>query len=117
MVIAKEQKMSDNEHEKKNTYNADAFLSALMPRLVHGAFPPCPCCGGREFHSGPQYTPLLVSETIGRVQLTRSMPAGTVVCKKCGHIEFFALGALGLLPVKEDQEDVSCKGKEETENV
>lgn len=94
--------MNEDEKVKKAGYDGDAFLSVLTSRLSHGQFHPCPCCGGREFYSGPQYTPLLVSENFGGVQLTRSMPAGTVICKKCGHIEFFALGALGLLPAKED---------------
>ena len=40
---------------------------------------------------------ILIAEDTKNINLGPNIPAGMVICEKCGHIEFFAMGPLGLL--------------------
>ena len=51
------------------------------------------------------YAYIIIGKDLTGISLGPSIPSGVVVCTKCGHLEFFALGALGLLPKKEDSSD------------
>ena len=87
--------MENNNSEK---YNPNVFIARLQERLANNAMPTCRFCGGTEYYSGPQYVPMIATDVFDKVALKESIPAGAVVCKKCGHVELFALGALDLLP-------------------
>ncbi len=83
-------------------YNSNVFITRLQERLANKAMPTCRFCGGTEYYSGPQYVPMIATDAFDKVALKESIPVGVVVCKKCGHVELFALGALDLLPKRNE---------------
>ena len=68
-------------------------------------FPNCQYCGSKDFTVPTEISSVVLSNKLNTMQLGLSMPAGMIVCTKCGHISFFALGALGLLSKEEDDDD------------
>lgn len=85
-------------------YNPNKFIEVLS-RKINNRIPPCPFCGGIKFTSTPEYANINLSDEIGNIKIGTSIPAGIVVCENCGHIEFFALGALKMLNDKEESND------------
>ena len=87
-----------------NEYSASAFRKVLFERL-NGALPKCSICGGNSFTTPDDYTSLLSQNDFSNLSIGRNVPAAMIVCKQCGHIEFFSLGILGLLkkPEKEGE--------------
>ena len=67
--------------------------------------PNCPYCGGQTFTSTDKFATILIGEDIHSINLGPSIPSGILVCANCGHIEFFALGSLGLLKNKGVNDD------------
>ena len=67
----------------------------------HG-FPSYPYCGGQKFTTTQNFATFLIAEDTQNINLGPNIPAGMVVCEKCGHIEFFAMGPLGLLNTEEN---------------
>ena len=82
-------------------YDSQEFVQSLTKKLTNFKFAQCPYCGGSDFTTTPDYASIIVSDDFSGLQIGNSIPAGLVICKKCGHIEFFALGALGLMPKKD----------------
>ena len=80
-----------------NKYNPQDFISALEKKRGTNIYPTCPYCGGNHFTSTDKFASILIGDDLGSVNIGPSIPAGMVICEKCGHIEFFALGVLGLL--------------------
>ena len=78
-------------------YDSSAFIKALNGRLGNRGIPQCPFCGGNKFTTTEKYANILIDDSIGKISIGPSVPAGMIVCERCGHIEFFALGVLGLL--------------------
>lgn len=84
-----------------NKYDSNEFWRRLREKLDENGLRPCPVCGGMD---------LMIPESMGAILITQdfsnlnngadvpNVPVGMVYCKNCGHVEFFALGALGLLP-------------------
>jgi len=89
----------------KNVYNPQEFRSAFLKRIGNNHFPSCPFCGGNQFEISNKYSSLLVGETFAGLNLGPTVPAGIIVCTRCGHIEMFSLGILGLLPKNERRSD------------
>ena len=85
-------------------YNNQDFLNALTQKMGSNNVPQCPYCGGQKFTTPEQFASIIIGEDLSRINLGPNVPAGMVICEKCGHIEFFALGFMGLLP-KEEQKD------------
>ena len=52
-----------------------------------------------------EFASITVNDNYEGIRIGTSIPAGIVICKKCGHIDLFALGALGLLPKKDKEAD------------
>lgn len=90
-------------HEQ--VFHSEEFLDKLQKALVRPPFPTCPFCGGREFTSVKEFASITVNDNYEGIRIGTSIPAGIVICKKCGHIDLFALGALGLLPKKDKEAD------------
>ena len=78
-------------------YNNQEFIDTVMKRIRKNAFPTCPYCGGNSFSTPEQFASIIAGNELPGINLGVSIPSGMVICKNCGHIEFFALGALGLL--------------------
>ena len=85
--------------EKK--YDQNEFISKLQEKMGRPGIPPCPFCGGNEFSAIDSYATLIINTDLNQVNIGPNIPAGIVVCNKCGHMEFFALGALGMLSKKD----------------
>ena len=47
----------------------------------------------------------LIGDDTKNISLGPNIPAGVVVCENCGHMEFFAMGSLGLLKAEEHDGD------------
>lgn len=80
-----------------NKYDSEKFVSALMKKVNPNGLPRCPYCGADKFTTTKEYGSLLINDDLDGLNIGPSIPMGLLVCMDCGHIEFFALGALGLL--------------------
>ncbi len=87
------------------TYDSKDFVRVLTDKLKDHSVPRCPYCGGNHFSSTDKFATILLGDDFKSIELGQSIPAGILVCENCGHIEFFALGGLGLLPRKGTGED------------
>lgn len=85
-------------------YDPTQFVAQLTEKVKgKGDIPACPFCGGEHFTTTGQFANILLADNVTEVSLGSSIPSGMVICENCGHIEFFALGSLGLLPKKEEE--------------
>lgn len=86
-------------------FNSKDFISELTKRMNGRDVPNCPFCGGQRFTSTDKFATILIGEELNSISLGPSIPSGMLICENCGHVEFFALGALGLLQGKEEKSD------------
>ena len=92
-----------------NKYDPGLFVAAIESRINNSRVPQCRYCGGNKFTTTDSMASVLIGKDLNAISIGPSIPSGMIVCEKCGHIEFFALGALGLLK----KEDGDTDGKEE----
>ncbi len=85
-----------------DNYDSKKFIDALTKKMGKNTVPRCPYCNGNKFSSTPQFASILIGNNLEELKLGTSVPSGMLICQNCGHIEFFALGVLGLLEKKED---------------
>lgn len=84
-------------------YNAQEYINTINKKLQAGnTILRCPFCGGNKFTSPDKFATILTGNDLSGIEIGTSVPSGMLICENCGHIEFFALGALGLLPKEED---------------
>ena len=88
-----------------NKYKPTEFIYALGEKMKGRNVPNCPYCGGHNFTSTDKFATILIGDDTKGINLGPSIPSGMIVCETCGHIEFFALGALGLLRNEEEEKD------------
>jgi hypothetical protein len=64
-----------------------------------GALKPCARCGQQKFSLLDGFASIPLSQEISNNVIIGgpSVPCAVIVCANCGHIDFHALGALGLL--------------------
>jgi transcription elongation factor Elf1 len=77
----------------------------------------CPIChdSKHEFALGGGYFANDLQQNLTRRQMGgTSIPTIPVICKHCGFVAEFAVGALGLLPTKEENPEKSNGATEET---
>lgn len=79
-------------------FDAHAFINKVLEQMPGSRVPHCPYCGGDEFTSLPQQASILISDDLDGIDLGPNVPAGMLICTKCGYISFFSLGVLGMLP-------------------
>ena len=79
-----------------STYNPEDFIKALALRMNNRGLPNCPYCGGQHFTTTDSLATIMINKEDG-INLGPYIPSGMAICKKCGHIEFFALKVLGLM--------------------
>lgn len=84
-----------------NNFDQRKFLEELN-KIRKNKIPNCSFCGGNSFTIPEEICSVILSKSLNSMQLGVSMPSGMLICSRCGHIEFFALGALGLLPKEGD---------------
>ncbi len=87
-------------------YEPKDFISALGKKIKGGNIPNCQYCGGRKFTSTDKFATILIGDELSGINLGPNIPSGMVICENCGHVEFFALGSLGLLNKEGESEDV-----------
>ena len=78
-------------------YNPNEFIAALGKKMNGREIPNCPYCGGDKFTTTQNFATILIGYDTNNINLGPSIPAGMVICENCGHMEFFAMGPLGLL--------------------
>ena len=88
-----------------NKYDAKEFISALGEKMGNRNVPNCPYCGGNKFTSTDKLATIFIGEDLSGINLGPNIPSGMIICESCGHIEFFALGSLGLLNNKGESKD------------
>ncbi len=86
-------------------YNPNNFASVITKKMKNGSVPCCPYCGGNNFTTTGDFAHVIIANNYGGLQIGNTIPAGMIICQKCGHIEFFALGANGLLPNKGEKDN------------
>ena len=79
------------------TYDPNEFIRALAQHTNNRSVPQCPYCGGQQFTTTDSLASILIGKEPNGIAIGPFIPAGMIICQKCGHIEFFALGALGLM--------------------
>lgn len=57
----------------------------------------CPLCQNNQFTLQKNIASILLSNELGKIEIGQHIPTAVIVCNKCGYIEFFALGAFGLI--------------------
>ena len=77
-----------------DTFPSDQFLHTIQTKCPNPQ--PCPFCGGQHFSSLQQFANLPVQSDQDGFSLGQSLPCGVLICTNCGHVNFFALAALGL---------------------
>lgn len=78
-------------------YKPNDFISAINKKIGSGNLPACPLCGKRKYTTTDQLATILIGTQFDEINIGPSIPAGMMICENCGHIDFVALGALGLL--------------------
>ena len=87
-------------------YNAKNFVNAFYKKTGKQGMPDCPYCGGHQFTSTDKFASIVIGEDLDGISLGASVPSGMIICTNCGHVEFFALGPLGLLNQSEENNNV-----------
>ena len=82
-------------------YNPKDFITALNQKAPNKQLI-CPFCQGTQFTSTEDFASILIGKDLAGINIGPSIPSGMIICQKCGHIDFFALGALGLLGKEEE---------------
>lgn len=78
-------------------FNPADFIKALQNKMRGRGLPACPYCGGNKFTTTENIATILIGTDIEGINIGPHIPCGMIVCEQCGHMEFFALGALGLM--------------------
>lgn len=78
-------------------FDVRKFLEAMDNRTKGHTIPKCPYCGNSKYSTSSQVAHIIVNETVDEMGIGKGIPSGMIICKNCGHIDFFAIGALGLL--------------------
>lgn len=84
--------------DDKIKYDASAFIAALKERMQLREMPKCPICGGNNYTTPEQVATIPVGVSFKELSVGQTVPCAMVVCTRCGHVDCFALGILGLLP-------------------
>ena len=92
-------------------YEPQEFINALNKQMSKRIVPACPFCGSRKYTSTDSMASILIGKDLQSLSIGPTVPAGMLICQQCGHIEFFALGALGLLNEKDGSDDGKTESK------
>ncbi len=79
-------------------YNSSDFIHKLKENTDGHSLPCCRYCGGSDYTTPAEMATIFVANNFNGLQIGPTVPCAMVICKKCGHVDFFAIGILGLLP-------------------
>ena len=82
---------------KMAKFDQQEFINRIESKLINKKVPPCPYCGNQNFITSPEYATILSNTDLNNLNIGPHIPCGMIICPKCGHIEFFSLGILGML--------------------
>ena len=85
-------------------YDPQKFISIIKDK-TGGKRLVCPFCNGSQFTTTEDFATVLIGKELSCISIGLSIPSGMIICQKCGHIDFFALGALDLLNNREEDND------------
>ena len=66
-----------------------------------------------HFTSTSDFVSLLTNNEFNGIKIGPTIPAGMLICTKCGHIELFALGVLGLIEKADEKTDGKTENAQE----
>ena len=78
-----------------NSYNPDMFISAITHKIGQDFI--CPYCKGKSFTTTEYFASILINKKISEINIGPSIPSGMLICRNCGHVDFFALAPLRLV--------------------
>lgn len=87
-----------------SVYDPNEFIKLLKRHMARG-LPSCPFCGGRNYTTTDSLATILITKDKSSIDIGPTVPSGMMICTQCGHIDFFSLGALGLMCDEGKQED------------
>ena len=85
-------------------YEPQKFINAIKGKVGEKRLI-CPYCSGSQFTTTEDFATVLIGKELTNINIGLSIPSGMIICQKCGHIDFFALGVLDLLKNKEEEND------------
>lgn len=97
--------------DEKKDYKPSVFLETLSKRTVGHPMPACPFCGNRNYSTPQEMAAIFVSTKFQGIKIGPTVPCGMVICKECGHVDFFALGILEMLPSEGQKEEGKNNGQ------
>ena len=77
-------------------YKPEEFINAINKKMLNNKMRACPFCGGEKFTTTGDVAAIVVGKDTNVFELGPIISSGMIICEKCGHIDFFALSALGL---------------------
>ena len=86
-------------------YEPDRFIAAFKKAIGTRPSPACPFCGKRQYTTTDKMASVLIGNDLDGVSIGPTIPSGMLICENCGHIDFFALGVLGLLDGEDEKHD------------
>lgn len=98
-------------NNEMDTYDPIKFTSKLNDKTGGRELPSCPFCGHSEYAAPQEMVPMIISKKYEGLHLGPVIPTAPLICRNCGYINFFALGALGLLPKENDSTGDNVNGK------
>lgn len=80
-----------------NKYDPKKFIKEVSNKIENNKTIRCPYCGGLNFTSTEYIASIIIGQDMSGLSIGPTLPSGMLICENCGHIDFFALGPLGLL--------------------
>jgi transcription elongation factor Elf1 len=71
----------------------------------------CPICKHKNFNVVDGFTKRNIDKNLSVINFGMNIPSISIVCTNCGYIADFAIGALGFLPNKGEEEKKDGKTK------
>ena len=84
-------------------FDAEEFLKLFKEKI--NQTPSCRYCGHRDYTISGDVMQIIAQKSIDGLMLGPTLPTAAIIYQHCGHIDFFSLGAYGLLNTKEETSD------------
>jgi predicted nucleic-acid-binding Zn-ribbon protein len=95
----------DNQPPKDMSFTPERAKEVIDALESRGAKRDCPRCGYHQFNLEPGYFVQIIQKSPTNIELGGSGIASAIItCQRCGYIMQHAIGALGLLPKRQEGE-------------